>query len=274
MTIGGLKTGVTALDMAHAFETLAHRGQRVDGTLVSGGGPVGIEQASADHGTLPSGHRREVDHPVLTRVLAPGLADTETQMLETVVQQGTGKAAQIGELAAGKTGTTSNYGDAWFVGWNQKYTVAVWVGYPDQLRPMKTEFNGGPVLGGTFPALIWHDFMTNAIQIDQDRAARQGAKSGQSSSAGAGTTTTASPSAPAPSTGSVSPSTFLGVEWGKPRTHRRRRAPTTPRRPPPPPRRPQPAPAAPTPAPTTAPAPARLRRPAAAGSGGTGAPSG
>ena len=91
-------------------------------------------------------------------------------MLETVLQYGTGKAAAIGQFAAGKTGTTSNYGDAWFVGWDSKYTVAVWVGYPNKLIPMTTDFDGGPVLGGTFPALIWHDFMTSALQIDKERA--------------------------------------------------------------------------------------------------------
>ena len=75
---------------------------------------------------------------------------------------GTGKAAAIPGFAAGKTGTTENYGDAWFVGWNDQYTVAVWVGYPDKLVPMMTQYNGGPVAGGTFPALIWHDFMVSA----------------------------------------------------------------------------------------------------------------
>ena len=74
------------------------------------------------------------------------------------------------QFAAGKTGTTTNYGDAWFVGWDSKYTVAVWVGYPDRLIPMTTEFNGGPVLGGTYPALIWHDFMVSAMGIDKERA--------------------------------------------------------------------------------------------------------
>ncbi len=91
-------------------------------------------------------------------------------MLETVIQYGTGKAAAIGQFAAGKTGTTSNYGDAWFVGWDSKFTVAVWVGYPNKLIPMTTDFNGGPVLGGTFPALIWHDFMISALQIEKERA--------------------------------------------------------------------------------------------------------
>jgi penicillin-binding protein 1A len=142
-------------------------------------------------------------------VLTPGLASTETQMLEGVIQRGTGKAADIGEFAAGKTGTTENYGDAWFVGWNSHYTVAVWVGYPNGLRPMKTEFNGGPVLGGTFPALIWHDFMTAAIQIDKNRAAaRQVAKS----SGGATGTGTATSAVPPPSTATTStPSSTSGT---------------------------------------------------------------
>src|SRR5204862_8105336 len=102
--------------------------------------------------------------------LPPCVAQTETSMLETVLQYGTGRAAAIGQFAAGKTGTTSNYGDAWFVGWNSKYTVAVWVGYPDKLVPMTTEFSGGPVLGGTYPALIWHQFMVAADTLDKARA--------------------------------------------------------------------------------------------------------
>jgi penicillin-binding protein 1A len=56
----------------------------------------------------------------------------------------------------------------------------VWVGYPDKLVPMLTDFNDSPVLGGTFPALIWHDFMTSALQIDKNRA--EGAAAGHKSS--------------------------------------------------------------------------------------------
>jgi penicillin-binding protein 1A len=91
-----------------------------------------------------------------------------------VVQGGTGKAAQIGEFAAGKTGTTENYGDAWFVGYNRQLTVAVWVGYPDGLKQMKTEYHGGPVAGGTYPAEIWHDFMTSFIGVRDRRDAERG----------------------------------------------------------------------------------------------------
>ena len=102
------------------------------------------------------------------------------------MQYGTGRAASTGQFAAGKTGTTSNYGDAWFVGWDSRYTVAVWVGYPDGLVPMTTAFNGNPVLGGTYPALIWHNFITLAMRIDKERAERAASKHARSSSAATG----------------------------------------------------------------------------------------
>src|SRR5271165_5733682 len=170
MTIGGLTVGVTPIDMAHAYETIAHGGQRVSGTLVEPGAPVGIQEVEAGGRPLPDGERHDVNRVVTRRVLPAEVASTETSMLETVLQYGTGRAAALGQFAAGKTGTTSNYGDAWFVGWDSKYTVAVWVGYPNKLIPMTTDFKGGPVLGGTFPALIWHDFMTSALQIVKAQA--------------------------------------------------------------------------------------------------------
>ncbi len=171
MTIGGLKVGVTPLDMAHAYETIAHGGQRVSGTLGEPEMPVGIEEVSAPTSrTLPDGGHRELDRTHLHRVLPADVAETETEVLETVLEYGTARSAALGQFAAGKTGTTSNYGDAWFVGWDDRYTVAVWVGFPNRLVPMTTEFNGGPVLGGTYPALIWHNFMTAALHIEKARA--------------------------------------------------------------------------------------------------------
>jgi penicillin-binding protein 1A len=96
------------------------------------------------------------------------------------VSQGTGKRAALGpgQFAAGKTGTTENSGDAWFVGFNDRWTVAVWVGYADKLKPMLTEFAGQPVEGGTYPALIWHDFMVAADKIADDRNAKDRARKG------------------------------------------------------------------------------------------------
>jgi penicillin-binding protein 1A len=201
MTIGGLTVGVTSLDMAHAYETIAHNGERVSGTMTQDGQPVGIQEVKAGSQPLPDGARTDRNKVTTTKVLPPWVAQTETSMLETVLQYGTGRAAAIGEFAAGKTGTTSNYGDAWFVGWDSKYTVAVWVGYPEKLVPMSTDFNGGPVLGGTFPALIWHNFMTSVLQIEAERAASS--KHPGSTAAGSSSTTT-EPEAPA-SGGKTSP---------------------------------------------------------------------
>jgi len=195
MTIGGLTVGVTPLDMAHAYESVAHGGQRVTGTLAESNAPVGIQEVEAGGQPLPDGAHRDVNHVRTVRVLPPGVASTETSMLETVLQYGTGRAAALGQFAAGKTGTTSNYGDAWFVGWDSKYTVAVWVGYPNKLVPMTTEFNGQPVLGGTYPALIWHDFMTAALQVDRVRAENAGNPSGQGTSTGTSTGEAAPPAA-------------------------------------------------------------------------------
>jgi penicillin-binding protein 1A len=210
MTIGGLSVGVTPLDMAHAYETIAHGGERVSGTMGKAGAPVGIQEVEANGHPLPDGARHDTNTVVTKRILPPEIAATETSVLETVLQYGTAKAAALGEFAAGKTGTTSNYGDAWFVGWNHKYTVAVWVGYPNGLVPMTTNFNGGPVLGGTFPALIWHNFMVSALQVEKTRSEHaseqkpSGQTSGTSSSSGsestapAGSTPTSTPT-PAPS---------------------------------------------------------------------------
>ncbi len=208
MTIGGLTVGVTPLDMAHAYETIAHGGRRVSGSMAEAGDPVGIQEVEATGHPLPDGSRLDKNRVESKAVLAPSVAATETSMLETVLAYGTGKAAAIGQFAAGKTGTTSNYGDAWFVGWDSKYTVAIWVGYPNKLVPMTSDFNGTPVLGGTFPALIWHDFMTSALQIDKARSehaavTKSGAgatESGASSTEARGATqTSTTPSSSAPS---------------------------------------------------------------------------
>ena len=221
MTIGGLSVGVTPLDMAHAYETIAHAGDRVSGTLTKADAPVGIQEVEASGRPLPDGSRRDTNTVETKRILPSEVAATETSVLETVLQYGTAKAAALDEFAAGKTGTTSNYGDAWFVGWNHKYTVAVWVGYPNKLIPMTSDFDGGPVLGGTFPALIWHDFMTSALQVEKARAEHTAKAKGSASGSGAGTSSTpeaeagpssSSSTAATPSPGSTSGPSGKGSE--------------------------------------------------------------
>src|SRR5262249_59460526 len=161
MTIGGLTVGVTPLDMAHAYETIAHGGRRVSGTLADVGAPVSIQEVSAGKHTLPDGSHHDLNRVETRPVLPASVAATETSILETVLQYGTARAAATGQFAAGKTGTTSNYGDAWFIGWDSKYTVAVWVGYPDKLVPMTNAFNGGPAVRGTFPAQLSDELVTS-----------------------------------------------------------------------------------------------------------------
>jgi membrane peptidoglycan carboxypeptidase len=93
-----------------------------------------------------------------------------TSLLQNVIKYGTGKAAALagGRPAAGKTGTTENYGDAWFVGYTPQLVTAVWIGYPNEVRPMTYQYHGKPVAGGTFPALIWKSFMERALPYLHD----------------------------------------------------------------------------------------------------------
>src|SRR4029078_4515971 len=103
---------------------------------------------------------KPVNRPVLTRDQNALL----TSILEGVVRSGTGRRAALPDRsAAGKTGTTENYGDAWFVGYTPQLATAVWVGYPNGLVPMETEFQREPGAGGTFPAEIWHAFTQQAL---------------------------------------------------------------------------------------------------------------
>jgi penicillin-binding protein 1A len=237
MTIGGLTAGVTPLDMAHAYETIAHGGRRVTGTLAEDDAPVGIQEVESKTQPLQDGSHRDKNQVRTVPVLPPEVATTETSMLETVLQDGTGRAAAIGQFAAGKTGTTSNYGDAWFVGWDSKYTVAVWVGFPSKLIPMTTDFDGGPVLGGTYPALIWHDFMIAALQIDKERAEHASSKKAGSGEASEESPTTresgSTSSPPTPAGGgkaNAKPSTPTGAgnEAGGGANAAPERAPATP----------------------------------------------
>jgi penicillin-binding protein 1A len=150
---------VNPLEMARAYATFANGGYRVDGK-VFGNEPRAITSIDDFNGkTLYS------NDPVKRQILSSSEDDLLTQMLEGVVTSGTGTAAALPDRpVAGKTGTTENFGDAWFVGYTPQLVTAVWVGYPNTLRPMLTEFHGRSVAGGTFPALIWKAFMESALK--------------------------------------------------------------------------------------------------------------
>jgi penicillin-binding protein 1A len=171
MTLGGLEEGVTPLEMAYAYSTIANEGERVSSTLAPNDrGPVGVVEIRGDDVEREGEIVRE-------RVFPKEVGQLAKEMLHLVVTSGTGEAAQVGdEYIWGKTGTTENYGDAWFVGGNDDLTVAVWVGYADTVQPMEYEHAGGPVAGGTFPAEIFHDFMAAWIEMREARRAARAAE--------------------------------------------------------------------------------------------------
>ena len=158
MGIGLGVEAVNPLEMARAYATFADDGARIDGA-VFGNEPRAVTTIADDKGSVLYDNR-----PRPVRALTPAQDEVLTQLLEGVVTSGTGTAAALpGRTVAGKTGTTEDYGDAWFVGYTPQLVTAVWVGYPDTNRPMLHEFRGGPVVGGSVPALIWKAFMEKAL---------------------------------------------------------------------------------------------------------------
>jgi penicillin-binding protein 1A len=130
---------------------------------VSAGG-IRSEPKAIRRVVFPDGKSDDLGKPRRKRVITDGVAYEVTKILEQNVQAGTGTKANIGCPAAGKTGTTDSFNDAWFVGYTPKLASAVWVGYPNALTEM-TSVHGISVAGGTFPAAIWHDYM-NVVKGD------------------------------------------------------------------------------------------------------------
>jgi penicillin-binding protein 1A len=219
MILGGLREGVSPLDIAHAYETFATGGLRVYNPNLgdSEQGPVGIRSITC---TICAGTgipTKMVNHPSLERILPAGIAATVQQMLTGPVQSGTATQAAIsGVMVAGKTGTTSNYGDAWFVGWTPQLTTAVWVGFPTRLVSMSTLYNGQPVEGGTFPAIIWHSFMVAALQILQQEQAAQ--HNGHTTTGTTATIPLLSPGAVSPASTAAAPATTAPAPSAGPNT--------------------------------------------------------
>ncbi|HKP18392.1 MAG TPA: PBP1A family penicillin-binding protein [Gaiellaceae bacterium] len=149
---------VSPLEMARAYASFATGGQRIDGSIFENRPRVVLSVSGVKN------------QPVRHRAISETNARIVNSILQQVVQSGTGKRAALpdGRAVAGKTGTTENYGDAWFVGYTPQLVVAVWVGYPTELRPMLTEYHGDPVAGGTYPALIWKSFMESALPYLDD----------------------------------------------------------------------------------------------------------
>ena len=150
---------VSPLEMARAFSTFANEGRRVDGAAF-GNRPRAVARVRNAEGELVADNRA-----INRRILRRDDNALLTSILEDVVRSGTGKRARLNDrTAAGKTGTTENYGDAWFVGYTPELATAVWVGYPNKLVPMLTDYHGDAVAGGTFPAEIWRVFNQLALE--------------------------------------------------------------------------------------------------------------
>jgi penicillin-binding protein 1A len=153
-TLGGLENGVSPLEMATAYSTIASGGYR--------NRPLAIKRIVFPGGRVEEGDKLPPRFRVKrVKVFEDGVTAEATQILEQNIQRGTGTRAAIGCPAAGKTGTTDNNTDAWFVGFTPRLTTAVWVGYPDRDIQMNGLFYGGNVDGGTFPAQIWGDYMSH-----------------------------------------------------------------------------------------------------------------
>ena len=138
-------SGVAPLDQAAGYATLANAGIHIDPT------PIRIVRDSFGTPVLDN------SYPQQTEVVSAGTAYVVTSMLQSVINEGTGfPNAQIGRPAAGKTGTTSDFRDAWFVGFTPDLVAAVWIGN-DNYQRMNESY------GGNIPARIWARFMKAAL---------------------------------------------------------------------------------------------------------------
>lgn len=144
-TIALGSNGVKLYELTRAYGIYANGGFKVE--------PYGIERIESSRGKVLYSASR----PRITKVLSSDTAATMTAMLRTVIEHGTGMAANIGRPAAGKTGTTDDYKDAWFVGYTPSVVMGVWVGNDDNTKM-------GGLTGGTVPALIWRDIMRVAAE--------------------------------------------------------------------------------------------------------------
>jgi penicillin-binding protein 1A len=154
-SVGLGSNSVSVLEMASAYATIANRGVHAE--------PMAIREVILPNGKKDEGAGwGEARH---RRVFSEGVAYELARILKMNIQSGTGTGANPGFVAGGKTGTTDDFGDAWFAGITTDASTVVWVGYPNAKIPM-TAVHGIQVAGGTFPATIWRLFMMGAFGKD------------------------------------------------------------------------------------------------------------
>lgn len=144
---------LTPLEQAIGYSVLSNGGVRME--------PYIIERITDRDGNIVFEHV-----PTGRQVIAESTARMVTSVLESNVQGGTGTRARLGDgrPAAGKTGTTDDYEDAWFVGFTDELSTAVWMGNPEEKEPMRGVFGRSTVTGGSFPAQVWNAFMSSALE--------------------------------------------------------------------------------------------------------------
>ena len=144
-TISLGSNSVKLFEMTRAYGVFANGGFKVE--------PYAIERVESSRGTV----LYEAKKARSSKVLNINTAATMTAIMKTVITNGTGRAANIGKPAAGKTGTTDDSRDAYFIGFTPDVVTGVWVGNDDNSQM-------GGITGGTVPALIWKDVMTVATE--------------------------------------------------------------------------------------------------------------
>jgi penicillin-binding protein 1A len=209
MVLGAIDPGVSPLEMAHAYQTIAADGERVGGNLDASPGPndtpYQLAPTAIDNVSDPHGDTIAEDKPRRIRVLSSGVASTMRSVLHENVLAGTGVQAQAaGHNAWGKTGTTENNGDAWFCGGTDHFTACVWVGHADTNTPMTTEYGGAPVDGGTYPAIIWGRIMAAIESIYSQHKAEEAHKGDSGSDSTTSSSSSVSPTYPSDSSSSSS----------------------------------------------------------------------
>lgn len=147
LALGGLTRGVTPLELATAYTPLANRGVRVEPIAV-------LEVRDRTGAVLYRNHTRQ------TAVLSASTAYMVTDMMRGVIERGTGTGANIGRPAAGKTGTTSDNTNAWFIGYTPDLLSVVWLGNDSQRKPLIVN---GSLIGSGTAARIWGRFMSAAL---------------------------------------------------------------------------------------------------------------
>ncbi|MGD0152809.1 MAG: PBP1A family penicillin-binding protein [Thermacetogeniaceae bacterium] len=147
LALGGITNGISPLEMAGAYSAIANQGIYIQ--------PYAIRKILDQNGGLMYEAK-----PQQKVVMSEQTSYVMTDLLENVVKAGTGTNAQLGRPAAGKTGTTTDKTDAWFMGYTPEYTGAVWIGF-DKEATMETM---NDVFGATYPAYIWKAVMQKATE--------------------------------------------------------------------------------------------------------------